>query len=80
MKKLLMILPLVLVLCFTFGCQKQGEEAAEEKYTPRTGEGESMEANFKAIILLQRMADGTWLGTHCIWNSNDSLPTQQDNQ
>jgi len=29
MKKLFMILPLVLVLCFTFGCQ-QGEEVSEE--------------------------------------------------
>ena len=29
MNKLFMILPLVLVLCFTFGCQ-QGEEVAEE--------------------------------------------------
>jgi hypothetical protein len=29
MKKLFMILPLVLVLCFAFGCQ-QGEEVAEE--------------------------------------------------
>ena len=29
MKKLFMILPLVMVLCFTFSCQ-QGEEAAEE--------------------------------------------------
>ncbi len=29
MKKLFMILPLVLVLCFTFSCQ-QGEEVAEE--------------------------------------------------
>ncbi|MGD9345543.1 MAG: nuclear transport factor 2 family protein [Candidatus Aminicenantes bacterium] len=29
MKKLFIILPLVLVLCFTFGCQK-GEEVAEE--------------------------------------------------
>jgi len=29
MKKLLMILPLVLLLCFTFGCQK-AEEIAEE--------------------------------------------------
>ena len=29
MKKLLMILPLVILLCFTFGCQ-QGEEVAEE--------------------------------------------------
>jgi ketosteroid isomerase-like protein len=30
MKKLLMILPLVFLLCFTFSCQKQGEEVAEE--------------------------------------------------
>ena len=30
MKKLLMIIPLVLVLCFTFSCQKQAEEVAEE--------------------------------------------------
>jgi uncharacterized protein (TIGR02246 family) len=52
---------------------------SEETYTPRTGEGESIEANFKAIILLQRMADGTWLGTHCIWNSNDPLPTSEEN-
>jgi len=29
MKKLLLILPLVFLLCFTFGCQ-QGEEVAEE--------------------------------------------------
>jgi ketosteroid isomerase-like protein len=29
MKKLLIIIPLVFLLCFTFGCQ-QGEEAAEE--------------------------------------------------
>jgi ketosteroid isomerase-like protein len=53
---------------------------AEEKYTPKTGEGESVESNFKAIILLQRMADGTWLGTHLIWNSNDPLPASAENQ
>ncbi len=29
MKKLLMVLPLVFLLCFTFSCQ-QGEEVAEE--------------------------------------------------
>jgi len=47
---------------------------SEEKYTPRTGEGESVESNFKSIILLHRMADGTWLGTHYMWNMNDSPP------
>ncbi len=33
MKKLLLILPLVFLLCFTFSCQKQGEEVAEEGLT-----------------------------------------------
>ena len=47
---------------------------SDEKYTPRTGEGESIEASFKAIVLLQRMADGIWLGTHYIWNSNPPPP------
>ena len=31
MKKLLMIIPLVILLCLTFSCQKQGEEVAAEK-------------------------------------------------
>jgi len=31
MKKLFMILPLVLLLCFTFGCQQQGEEGITEE-------------------------------------------------
>jgi len=30
MKKLLMIIPLVILFCFTFGCQKQAEEAKPE--------------------------------------------------
>jgi len=30
MKKLLMVIPLVFLLCFTFSCQQQGEEVAEE--------------------------------------------------
>jgi len=30
MKKLLTIIPLVILICFTFSCQKQAEEAAEE--------------------------------------------------
>jgi len=47
---------------------------SKEKYTPRTGDGESVEANFKAIILLLRMPEGNWLGTHLIWNSNDPIP------
>ena len=53
---------------------------SKEKYTPKTGEGEPVELNVKAMFLLQRMPDGTWLGTHCIWNSNDPLPTSEGNQ
>jgi len=53
---------------------------SKEKYTPKTGEGEPMELNVKAIFLLQRMPDGTWLCTHGIWNSNDPLPTLKENQ
>lgn len=30
MKKLLMVIPLVILLCFTFSCQKQGEDVTEE--------------------------------------------------
>ncbi|MGB6866817.1 MAG: nuclear transport factor 2 family protein, partial [Candidatus Aminicenantaceae bacterium] len=30
MKKLFMVIPLVFLLCFTFSCQKQVEEVAEE--------------------------------------------------
>ena len=52
---------------------------AEETYAPKSGEGESGESNFKAVIFLQRMTDGTWLGTHLIWNSNDPLPTSEEN-
>ena len=45
----------------------------EETYTPKTGEGDPIKANSKGIFLLQRMTDGTWLCTRCIWNSNDPL-------
>ncbi len=30
MKKLLLVIPLVILLCFTFSCQKKAEEVAEE--------------------------------------------------
>lgn len=51
---------------------------SEETYTPRTGEGESVEASFKVIILLQRMPEGNWLGTHLIWNSNGPISDADD--
>ncbi len=51
MKKLLMIIPLVLVLCFTFSCQ-QGEEVAEEPAV-------DVEADIDAIKTLNEEFDVT---------------------
>jgi len=45
MKKLFMILPLVLVLCFTFGCQK-AEEVAEEPAVDIAAETEAVKEVF----------------------------------
>jgi len=167
MKKLLMLIPLVILLCFTFGCQKQGEEVAEEakpdvdiaadveaikacydqktdalkagdtdrwialftediifmppneaiakgkdairqwvqpyfdqfdmdeaysfdeievsgnwafarvtgpfKFTPKAG-GETIQQVSKSIWIFKRQADGSWKGSHCIWNSNNPPP------
>jgi len=49
MKKLLMVIPLVFLLCFTFSCQK-AEEVAEEPAV-------DVEAEEKAVL----KADGDWL-------------------
>jgi len=53
MKKLLMILPLVFLLCFTFGCQK-AEEVAEEPAVDISAEVEKIKAWFdnekKAVL------------------------------
>lgn len=40
------------------------------KSTPKAG-GESTLGNGKAIWLLKKQPDGSWKGTHCIWNNND---------
>jgi len=52
MKKLLMILPLVFLLCFTFGCQK-AEEVAEEPVV-------DVEADVEAIKSLQDNCSRAW--------------------
>ena len=49
MKKFVLIIPLVILLCFTFGCQ-QGEEVAEEPAA-------DVEADVEAV----RKADSAWL-------------------
>lgn len=38
MKKLFFVIPLVLLLCFTFGCQKQGEEGITEEEAKNFGD------------------------------------------
>ena len=60
MKKLLLILPLVFLLCFTFGCQKQAEEVAVEPEPAVDIEAEKAEV--KALI------DDFVLG----WETDDS--------
>jgi uncharacterized protein (TIGR02246 family) len=170
MKKLFMLMPLVFLICFTFGCQ-QGEEVAEEpvvdveaekqairdllahyvsaitagdidawyalftedavfmppndetmegreevrklassffetfhigfeqtiddvevfgdwgfarwhckaRYTPKAG-GETILENVKEVWIFKRQDDDSWKCSLVIWNSNDPLPTSQENQ
>jgi ketosteroid isomerase-like protein len=60
MKKLFMILPLVLVLCFTFSCQ-QGEEVAEEPAVDIAADVESIraevQARSKALVAAEEVFD-----------------------
>jgi ketosteroid isomerase-like protein len=51
----------------------------EIQVTPKAG-GETTQSKGKAIWILKRHADGSWKGTHCIWNSDDPLPTPEENQ
>jgi ketosteroid isomerase-like protein len=39
------------------------------KYSPKA-EGKVMEVSSKSVFLFRKQADGTWKGSHCIWNSN----------
>ena len=39
-----------------------------ERFSPRDG-SESYVLEFKSVFLFRRLADGCWVGTHCIWNS-----------
>ncbi len=49
MKKLLMVIPLVFLLCFTFSCQ-QGEEVAEEPVVDVEAEKEAVAECFHAYV------------------------------
>ena len=41
----------------------------KERFTPKTGGG-SFEIDIKSVFVFRRQADGSWLGSRCIWNSN----------
>jgi len=45
--------------------------AAIEKYTPIADDTQPIVIlNIKAIFILSKQSDGSWLATHCIWNYN----------
>jgi pimeloyl-ACP methyl ester carboxylesterase len=50
MKKLLMILPLVILLCFTFGCQQGEKVAAEKEVEPTTTVDNAISADGVSIV------------------------------
>jgi hypothetical protein len=79
MKKLLMILPLVLVLCFTFSCQK-AEEVAEEPAVDV--EAEDSPSLVGTYIYELEGAEGMniWTETHFIWllTSKARMPFKGD--
>ena len=56
MKKLFMILPLVLLLCFTFGCQKS-EEVAEEAVVDVEADVEAIKALLDEFDALMNAGD-----------------------
>jgi ketosteroid isomerase-like protein len=55
MKKLFVILPMVLVLCFTFGCQK-AEEVAEEPVIDIKAEKQILEKELRAMEIAHKAA------------------------
>ena len=42
---------------------------SKEKFAPK-GDAQAMENDGKNIFTFRRGPDGSWLGVHCIWNSN----------
>ena len=55
MKKLLLILPLVLLLCFTLSCQKQGEEGITEEEAKAIGDFYAKARNEVNLALLDEI-------------------------
>ena len=42
---------------------------ARETFTPKNGD-EPFDVELKSIYMFKRQSDGSWIGTHCIWNTN----------
>jgi len=63
MKNSLMIIPLVILLCFAFGCQ-QGEEVAEEPTVDVEAEREAVMAVFKGLLMVSESGDAEGYMNH----------------
>lgn len=50
MKKYLSVIPVVLLVCFAFGCQKQAEEVTEEPAVDVEAEKQAVAERFKALV------------------------------
>jgi ketosteroid isomerase-like protein len=57
MKKLLMVFPLIFLLCFTFSCQKQVEEVAEESVVGVEADVEAIKAWLERYVALNNEGD-----------------------
>jgi len=64
MKKFLTIIPLVILLCFTFGCKQQGEEVAEEAAVDVEARDEGVKPLNVESALLTYSAEGA--GIPCV--------------
>ena len=62
MKKLLMIIPLVILLCFTFGCQ-QVEEVAEEPAVDVEADVAAIKAWYERYVAINNAGDFDSFGT-----------------
>ena len=62
-------------------CHGAGSRLGFHPDLPRTGtklrgrevEAEPLEEDGKGIFILKRKPDGSWVSTHCVWNSNIPL-------
>ncbi len=61
MKKLLTVIPLVILLCFTFGCQQKGEEVSEEAVIDIEAEKAAVKTMLDEWIQSLRLRIWSWL-------------------